>query len=465
MQKTVKIEWADSNMVADPDDEMIAEMDKSMEYKTRRLDVLTRWAKKHPDRFIDHVRNAIANVTKKEYRKYASEIKTTGKRLQGEDGKEFREHSKHLTVNASGLTVYLTLKMKDLGYFEIAEAAGIDPEKIRLQIQARANIMYIKDIGANTLYSPKDAVSNKIFGGMEPGTVAPVVTIPTKKGNDYGAVLKLVQYKDEKSGTQIDIHYTKYEEYERAVCDAVASFVAEHGTPITISSEQIYRFITKNPKARLTLAAAKDIETAMINCGRGEVTIITDPAGDKELWNMGAGSDLEPEKKRYNVSSKYYGRMITFTAECSGEFDGALDRWTIYKAPILYDYAHDKKQIASTKIVEIEQPKAGKTRERTSKDTQSIDSYITRRIATMQKNPKQKRVILWENIYEIDGVYKSSTNPRTITNKQGRTRTKTIKILDKCVDRGMIKGYAYKDKEHMKLVGKNRQYYAIGIVI
>ena len=115
--------------------------------------------------------------------------------------------------------------------------------------------------------------------------------------------------------------------------------------------------------------------------------------------------------------------------------------------------------------MEIEQPKAGKTRERTSKDTQSIDSYITRRIATMQKNPKQKRVILWENIYEIDGVYKSSTNPRTITNKQGRTRTKTIKILDKCVDRGMIKGYAYKDKEHMKLVGKNRQYYAIGIVI
>lgn len=456
MGKTFKIEWAQ------PEDELLTDMDKDMEYQTRRIAVLTKWAKKHPDRFMNHVRQAIADVTKKEFRQYASEIKATGKRLRGGEGKDFREHGKNLTVNASGLTVYLTLKIKDLGYFTIAEAAGIDTDKIKTHIRARANIMYIKDMGADVLYSPKDAVSNKIFGGMEPGTVAPVVTIPTKKGNDYGAVLKLVQYKDEKSGTQIDIQYTKYEEYERAVCDAVASYVAEHGTPITITSEQIYRFTSQNPKARLTLQAAKDIETAMINCGRGEVTIITDPAGDAELWKMGAGSDLEPEKKRYNVASKYYGRMITFSAECSGDFGGALDRWTIFEAPILYNYAQDKKQIASTKVAEVEPPKAGKARARTSKDTQSIESYITRRIDTMKKNPEQSRNILWENIYEIDGATTGKTT-QAIRVKQSRSRAKTIKILDKCVDRGLIKEYAYKDKEHMKLVGKNRQYYAIGI--
>ena len=441
-----------------PGDALWKEMDKAMVHKRRRMDVLTRYAKKHPDKFFNHVNRVIARVTKKEFRQYASKIKAIGEQLTGEDGKYFREHGKSLTANANGIAAYLKLKIEHMEYFAIAEAAGIEPSKIKTLIQVRADIMYIKGGETKKIYSPKDAVSNKIFGGMKPNTIAPITTIPNPKGKDYGAVLKFVQYKDE--GTQIDIHYTVYEEYERAVYDAVASIVKEYGVPTIITSEQIYRLTTQNPKARLTAQAAKDIETAMINCGRGEVTIVTDPAGDAELWKKAKDYDLEPEQKRYNVSSKYYGRMITFSAASSGDFGGTLDRWTIFEIPILYNYAHDKRQIAETPI---EQPKTDRSRARTSKDTQSMESYITRRIDTMKKDKKMRRDILWENLYKIDGATTGKTT-QAIRVKQSRTRAKAVKILDKCVDRGLIKGYTYKDNEHMKLVGKNRQYHSIGIV-
>ena len=431
-------------------------MDRRMEMQVKRNAVLTNIAKENPKAFLAHVQRVLTRHNKKGFLKFKKQIDLLMDALPEEEG--WVEYSERLKRSTSGALTYLRSVLGAKDYYVVAYRAGIGKEIIDKIALQRAEEIYPKNNSTDKIYSPKDKVSTTIWNGLTPNTITPIRTL-SKDNQEYGAVLQFMRYMDTQSNTQIDIAYTKYEDYERQVCDAVVSLVYASGVPVLLTSEQIYRVTCQNPKAKLTEKAARDIQEAMLNCGRGEVTIVTDPSGDKKLWEAGSNGKLKPERKKYKVSPKYYGRIITFSASGSGEFNGILDRWKIYEVPILYSYAHDKNQVATTPIKQIT------TKVNRSKETQSILGYIGRRIDTMKKSPKQKRTILWDNIYKIDGVEGGSDNPKTIETKKRRTRSKTIKILDEFVEKGIITGYTYKNKENKKLKGKVLQYHSIGIIM
>jgi hypothetical protein len=433
--------------------------------REKRLNRLAGWATKHPEGFYSHVEKKITNVTKKDFNNFAKQVEEMAEKKKGQ-GQGWESYSKLLTRNAKGFKTFLRITAHDMDFYEIAERAGLTKHRITRIIDRWANIVYLLGTPAETLYSPKDKVSNALWDGeIKPNTIVPIRTMTDRSGNKYGVVVSYVNgkltYFNKETNTALEIA-GNIGDYERQVQDAIASLWAYYDPEgsLIVSSLQIYRTITQNPKAKLTKKAAKAIETAMLNCKRGEITIITDPIGDQELWDRATQGKLKPEKKRYNVAPKYFGSILIFEAAASGEFGGILDRWEIFKPPLLYRYSSDKKQVASTPIIAI-QPKLNR-----SKDTVSIMGYLTRRIDTMKKNPKASRFILWANVYEIDGVTRGSDNPSTIQVKQSKTRAKTLKLLEECKEKGLIKGYEHekKDGTHMKKNGRHWVYHAVEIL-
>ena len=436
------------------------------ERQENKMNRLGRWASKHPEKFYFVIERLLEKKTRENYKEFARLLDNLANDRPPEQG--WTGYSRIMTRSPRGFARYLRIYLVDLGFFEIIDRAGLDRKRVDELIKKRAEIAYMVGTPADTITSPKDHISNKLWGGkMKPGYITPVVTM-TEKGQKFGAVCQYVRYTDEKNNAQIDVTFVKYEEAERAVCDAVASLTQAAPLPVMITSLQIYRAITRNPHARLSAKAAKEIEEAMLNIGRGEVTIITAPSGDEKLWKDGAGDKLKPEKKRYaNVKAKYYGRVILFSASTSGEFGGTLDRWTIHERPVLYNYAHDKNQVASTPIVALPESKNQKQAKRRGKDIQTLYSVITRRIDTMKKAKSTSRNMTWESLYELDGVYsKENQTENAIRLKKGRTRGKVIKIIDECKASGLITGYIYNvhDNIHMKRKGKTWEFYALEII-
>lgn len=151
MQKTVTLEWAE------PGDEQLKDMDRTMEHEAKRLKVLTRWAKKHPDGYIRHIQRVLNRVTRDEYKKYVREVKFISKSLNDDD---WSEHSSNLKYSRNGAFIYLRLKLSDRDYFTIGEAAGIEVDIITAMISQRAMKLYPPH-KAVTAPIPKDLTNNK----------------------------------------------------------------------------------------------------------------------------------------------------------------------------------------------------------------------------------------------------------------------------------------------------------------
>ena len=441
----------------------IARLDRAMEIQGRRIIRLSTIAKLNPKVFITHIQRVLMRTRKAEYQGYVKQIQTIAQSLKKD--KMWQEHKRQLQNTAEGAAIYLKLKLSDRDYYVIADAAGISKGIIDRLIDQRANSLYPSTKAADIFYSPKDKVSNDLWaGGIPFGMLTPIKTFKDAKNNLYGVVAMLKDAEGNNATARIKSPEA-YTDDDRQVHDAIAS-LWESPTAV-ISSEQIYRAICKNPKAKLTTQSAREIETSMFKCRRGELTIVTDPAGGKEIWEKGAQGKLKPEKKIFNVANNYNGLLIPFDSWSSGEFHdehGAIrDRWQVFRPPVLYDYGHDKKQIAATPIQGISR------KVNRSKSTRSLMGYLDRQIDTMKKTTAKvfSRNITWEALYKVDGVYDGDTKPQTIKAKQSKTRTKVIKLLDERVAAGLIKGYTYNkhDGEHMKKVGRNWAYHSIGISV
>lgn len=435
------------------------------ERQENKMNRLGRWAAKNPEKFYFVVERILEKKTRENYREFAKLLDNLANDRPTEQG--WSGYSRIMTRSPRGFARYLRIYLVDLGFFEIVDKAKLSRERIDELIKKRAEIVYMTGTPAETIYSPKDKVSNELWGDlMKPGLAKPVVT-GTRKGQKHGAVCQYVRYTDSEHKTQIDVTVFHHEEYERAVCDAVVSLVQGVILPVIITSLQIYRVITRNPHARMSAKAAKEIEKAMLNLRRGEITIITDPSGDKELWERGTGGKLKPERKWYaNVKPKYFGSLVLCSASSSGEFGGTLDRWKIYEAPVLYCYAHDKNQVASTPISTLPAGKDQRQVKRRGKDVQELYSHITRRIDTMKKAKSTSYDITWESLYKLDGVYNGTEDEAVLKKRKARTRAKVIKILDECKDGGVMAGYTYNehDNVHMKKKGRVWEYHSIGII-
>jgi hypothetical protein len=436
------------------------------ERQENKMNRLGRWAAKNPEKFYFVIERLLEKKTRENYKEFARLLDNLANDRPPEQG--WTGYSRIMTRSPRGFARYLRIYLVDLGFFEIIDRAKLDRKRINELIQKRAEIVYMTGTPAEVIYSPKDKVSNELWGdSMKIGLAKPVVT-GIRKGKKYGAVCQYVRYTDPEHKTQVSMTVFNHEEYERVVSDAVISLVQGVALPVTITNLQIYRAVTRDPHARLSAKASKEIEKTMLNLRRGEMTIITDPSGDEDLWKRGTGGKLEPEKKLYaNVKSKYFGSLVLCSASSSGEFGGTLDRWKIYEAPVLYCYAHDKNQVASAPIAALPESKDQKQAKRRGKDIQTLYSVITRRIDTMKKAKSTSRNMTWESLYELDGVYsKENQTENALKLKKSRTRGKVIKILDECKASGLIAGYTYNahDNIHMKKKGKRWEYYAIEII-
>lgn len=135
MEKTVTLEWQ-----PDPDDGLIAELDKEFEYKEARAERLAKIAKADKGAFIKLIQRALAKVSAKEYERYVQEIEYI--RKETNDKGYFAEHSRKLKLSSKGLFIYLTLKLRDKEFFTAAERAEVKAETINLLIRQRAEEVY-----------------------------------------------------------------------------------------------------------------------------------------------------------------------------------------------------------------------------------------------------------------------------------------------------------------------------------
>lgn len=139
MAKTVMLEWADDKMIPEPNDKLIAELDKEFEYKEARAERLTKIAKADKGAFIKLFQNALEKVEAQEYERYVQEIEYIYKETKD---KGFAEHRRNLKLSTDGFSLYLKLKFRDKGYITAAERAGMSAEAINTLIRQRAEKVY-----------------------------------------------------------------------------------------------------------------------------------------------------------------------------------------------------------------------------------------------------------------------------------------------------------------------------------
>lgn len=452
------------------------ELDRAMKYHEKRVRRLSQIAKEHPATFIAHIKTVLSRVTKEQYLEYSKEIKYLGKSLKDKD---FASHGEKLKRDAGGFEIFLKLVLGDKQYHSACVEAGINDKVVYTLIRGRAEQVYPppkekrvqrraarrEARRAEIFKSPKDSVSNKFWKGEIPFNA--LTAVGTAKKDKYGAVVALTYdkekggaiYTHDSNGVKIELKTPKpFVQYDREVHDAIVSLWRSPDEWIT--SLEIYRTIARNPKAKLTENEAKDIEDSMLRFRGSMLTIITDRTGNEEAWDKTMGEKMKPERERWpDLPPIVDGIVIPFDSESSGEFPGVRDRWRVLRRPVLHRYSEIKGQVSTTKIHEIERPLVKRV-----KDVQVLYGEISRSIDTM-KHTKAKaysRDITWARLYKLDGS-DTGSNANSISQAQSKTRNKVLKILDELLENGVIKGYTYKDKEHMKLVGKRWKYHTIGI--
>ena len=322
-------------------------------------------------------------------------------------------------------------------------------------------------------FSPKSKVANMMFENEFPsGEVTPVVTINQGK---YGALVSY-NYHDIEESPFIRIgDGSKLTEWERTVHDAVSTLMEAGNEEFT--SEQILRVARQDPNANLTDTAAVEIAEAMMSLNRRETTIITDAGVRPDLWDAAGAGVLKPEHKRYqNIGKAYYGRLLDFRADGDIKVsvhckDGSKKltmtvvptQWHMLARPLLYDYSKAKGQIASTPMKALytatSKPKGKKLNR--GRATDGIVNYLSRQIDTMKKDKNFSRFILWETLYELDGIDDVKEDDGNIRKKKSCTRRKVCKILDEFKESGLIEGYANVEKQR----GRTKYLHSVNICL
>ena len=336
-----------------------------------------------------------------------------------------------------------------------------------------------KDILApDTLFSPKDKVSNRTWDNQLPiGENTGIIT--AHKIGDSGCIVqldyeKIINSDDVITGAQLS-------HFDRCVYDAVVTLHVA-GNDI-FSTTNIWRIISQNSKSELTPVMRQKIIRSMFHISRFWMSIVTDDSEKSDTWDsLNQDKIFKPERKIYkNLQTVYTGRLLDFrvigriTFDVSYSFDGKeyhekeefAEVWKLGFPPILYQYAHAKNQVSAVPIKYLDTSK--KTNKKTAlkrgNRTDELANFLSREIDTMQKTAKRKqpysRIILLDRIYKIDGIENIEQTTNNLKIKKKTTRNKLIKILNRFEENGMIQGHQF----HKKIKGKVSYFHSFEIFI
>ena len=334
-------------------------------------------------------------------------------------------------------------------------------------------------ITPDTLFSPKDKVSNRTWDNQLPiGRHMGIITV--RKAENFGCVVqlnyeKIINSDDVVTGAVLS-------PFDRCVYDAVVSlFVTGH---TVFSTADILRIISHNPKARLTPSNRDKIIKSMFHISRFWLSILTDDSERFDVWcSISRNSLFNSERKYYkNLQATYTGRLLDFRVIGNITFDVTYfneeqkftekesfpEIWKILATPILYQYAKAKGQISSVPIKFLDtssDKRSTVTAVRRRASTSELAAFLAREIDTMKKTAKRKqpysRIILLDRIYKIDGIGDIQQNDNNIWKKKNRTRDKLSKILSRFKENGMIQGHTF----HKKVHGKALTFHSVEIFI
>ena len=331
-------------------------------------------------------------------------------------------------------------------------------------------------ISPDTLYSPKDKVSNLTWNNKLPIGRDFGVTSSRKKGF-FGCVVKLdyesiINSPDVITGAQLS-------QFDRCVYDAVVTLYVAGNSIFT--THDIWRIVSGNPKAQITPVMRQKIAKSMFHISRFWISIATDDSHKYDAWfNIRYNQPYESERKLYkNLQATYSGRLLDFRVLGDITFDVIYNDngkeftekqsfpevWKLGFTPILYEYAKAKGQISATPINLISTAKSNDytTTVRRGSRTDELSNFLAHEIDTMKKTAQRKqpysKFILFERIYQIDGINNVQQESNDLKKKKKRTRDKLEKILNRFRENGLISGYEF----HKKVKGKSLTFHSVKI--
>ncbi|MBR6012820.1 MAG: hypothetical protein IK062_03430 [Selenomonadaceae bacterium] len=334
-------------------------------------------------------------------------------------------------------------------------------------------------ITPDTLFSPKDKVSNRTWDNKLPiGRNMGIITV--YKAENFGCVVqlnyeKIINSDDVVTGAELS-------SFDRCVYDAVVTLFVTGYT--VFSTTDILRIISHNPKAKLTPVNRDRIIKSMFHISRFWLSILTDDSERFDVWcSLSRNTPFNSERKYYkNLQATYTGRLLDFRVIGNITFDVSYlnkdqeftekesfpEIWKILATPILYQYAKAKGQISAVPIKYLDtssDKKSTVTAVRRDACTNELANFLAREINTMKKTAKRKqpysRTILLERIYNIDGIDNVQKNINSLNKKKSRTRDKLVKILCRFKENGIINGHTF----HKKIHGKALTFHSVEILL
>ena len=333
-------------------------------------------------------------------------------------------------------------------------------------------------ITPDTLFSPKDKVSNLTWNNKLP--ISETIGVTTSKKNGFSGCVVHLDYEKIINSTDV-VTGAQLSPFDRCVYDAVVTlYIAGNSV---FSTADIWHIISHNPKAKITATTRQKIVRSMFHISRFWISIDTDDSNNYLYWcNLRKNSNFNSERKIYkNLQATYTGRLLEFRVLGNINFDVIYqddeheltgkesfpEIWKILDTPILYQYAKAKGQISSTSIQLLNTAKNKEITNvvRRGSCTDELTNFLSREIDTMKRTIKSKQpyshYILLEHIYKIDGIENVQQESNDLKKKRSRTRNKLTKILNRFKENGMIKDYLF----HKKVHGKSLAFYSVEIIL
>ena len=332
-------------------------------------------------------------------------------------------------------------------------------------------------VSPTTLYSPKDKVSNMTWiNRIQCNEDNAIITI--KKSEDFGCIVRL-NY-DKIFADERVITGANFSDFDRALYDAVVTLMVA-GNNI-FSNTALWRVITQKSDAKLNDSNRLKIVKSMFHIGNFLISIVTDYSKKADVWaDFNSDSKKPPfksERKFYKKLQAIYGgrllefrwiaeRSITITRTVDGqkivERKDIPEIWQFIAPPILYQYAADKKQVASIAmtLLNTSDKTDNKPALRRGSHTDELANFFAREIDTMKKNSSYNKIIVLDRVYSIDGINEVQTDTNSVNKKKKRTRDKINIILSRFKENGLIQGHKF----HKKVIGKALTFYSVEILI
>lgn len=217
-----------------------------------------------------------------------------------------------------------------------------------------------------------------------------------------------------------------FSQYDQEVLEAVTTLYVEGNEYITDS--MVYDLMTGNPGVKLSKNQKEEINATFTKLMYTPIRI-----------------DATQETKMGWTSFKYDAPILPaerVTANINGVEVPCIHPFRI---PPFYAYSSTKKQIGRIPISLL------KTPIKKNSEVIALQSYLYRKILKMKKNPKQKRAIRYDPIFECLGIEAKSNG--ALRKKTMKVRNNIRTILDFWKQKGFINGYSEYYGEKGKHIG------------